>query len=745
MKKIKLCYDDPDLFQTSVTSTRCDFVLGHFEAFMQMYKTQGSTFWLRFLVSFKNHVEEKFCSNKKWLAFLMNHYHFIKVLNFIYISLHKKFLEGSNTAVKKFIHNLIALALNSPSYLNYSCQQWLIYIKSCKQLHNIFQSLFKMSEPIELTGFTAFLFTVYTDFFCALCAVFEQWYKANDLTEEELKKIDSKIIYWLPSYDTEQKIQPSCFEKYLADYWKENLQRMLLTDAIHDRFSAHKSAGCCEKFDKEKSIFKVFQFTDKHTIELMKILNNEGDTEDSEEESVHTITEVCMKDICILKPQAALCSSHKKCFVKICHVEACLEPFVCKGDEPCSQTCETKLKSVRKQEKKSGKKPEKFWKTITAEIFPIDKKKCDVSTLAESYNRDIQTYLQVRESYELDMPLSVLRHTYHQCLAELHNFDLNPRRTECLNRLRKKLSKKNPSNSVQFNVSSLRQPFYRESLLESAMEKMVKFREQYCLSKGHDIKKCETQCFSRAANTVAVSTSNAFGRVILLSKTYITIPYELTACSNKLISDKSANSNNGKKNGPNKLSETVKNNKKSMNSSVIGSITVSNSIAKENVNNVEPVSEESKKEIKDDPEDDLAKEVTDDDEDIDEILKLIGIGEPEKNLMDEEINDAKLLKMPSKDEQAVSNFFQLIGVNEATLDQDRTYASQEDESNNIMSLKVCAYCKKRETQRKMFKKCSRCKEENFPVQHYYCSRECLLEDWAETHEEEHLRFNKQAS
>lgn len=759
MKTIKLCYDDPDIFQTTVSSTRCDFILNHFEGFMQMYKTQGSTFWLRFLVSFKNHIEAKFYSCKKWLSFLVNHFQFIKVLNFIYISLHKKFIEGSNTTVKKLIHNLVNLALNSPSHLKHSLEQWLIYVKSCKQFHNIFQSLFGVSEHIEYNGFTAFIFTVYTDFFCALCAVFEHWHEANDITEEDLKKIDTKIIYWLPNYHTEQKIKPSCFEKYISSHWKESLQRMLLTDNIHNLFSEHNTFGCCEKFDKEKNIFKLFRFTNKHTVELMKLLDSEGQIDDSEE-SVHTITEINMKDVCTLKPQAALCTGHKKCFLKICHSESCHEPFMCSGESSCTVTCETKLKSAKKQEKKNGNAQETFWKAVTAEIFPIDKKRCDVSTLAESNDRSICTYLHARESYDLDVPLSVLRHTYHQCLSELHNFDLNPRRTECLNRLRKKLSKKNPTNSVQFSASSLRQPFFRENLFETAMKKMAKFQEQYCLSKGHDFTKCEAECFNRAANSIAVCTSNIFGRVVSLSKTIITIPYEFT-CDGK-IDLKLSNAEIAVDSGKNVASPRKTDNKcikqnfdeigdrfdfNSSNKGSVNDVAVCSDV-KEKTDDSKEITDDSK-EISDDSKEiseDNVEEPKEDDDDIDEILKLIGIGEDEENptteIKVENTDDSA--KISSKGNEAVENFFKLIGVDDASLNEERFGASQSENCDS-MNLKVCAYCKKKETRKKMFKKCSRCKEENFPTQHYYCSRDCLLEDWAETHEEEHLRFNKQLS
>jgi len=57
-------------------------------------------------------------------------------------------------------------------------------------------------------------------------------------------------------------------------------------------------------------------------------------------------------------------------------------------------------------------------------------------------------------------------------------------------------------------------------------------------------------------------------------------------------------------------------------------------------------------------------------------------------------------------------------------------------------LRICAFCQKKETEKKTFKRCSRCKEENFPVHRYYCSRNCLVEDWTESHQAEHLKKQK---
>lgn len=57
-------------------------------------------------------------------------------------------------------------------------------------------------------------------------------------------------------------------------------------------------------------------------------------------------------------------------------------------------------------------------------------------------------------------------------------------------------------------------------------------------------------------------------------------------------------------------------------------------------------------------------------------------------------------------------------------------------------LHVCAQCMTKESMPKIFKKCSRCKLEKFNVPRYYCSKKCQVEDWEESHRDEHLRANK---
>lgn len=767
MKAIKLCYDDPDIFGTKATLDRCDFVQNHFESFMQMYKTQGSTFWLRLLMSFKSYIEKKFACSHKWRAILINHFQFIKVLNYMYISVHKKLLEGSNTSVKKFINNLIVLAKNSPSYLKLDIIKWTVHLQSSKQLQTVFQNLFGLPDPSEYNGFTAFVYTIYANFFCAICAVFEQWHSASDLSDEELKKIDTKIIYWLPNIDTEnKKIKPMCFEKYISSYWKEDLQKMLLTDNVHNYFSAHKKSGCCDKFDKEKNIFNLFHFSAKNDINLMKVICEEMGI-DSPDDHLQTITDVSLKDLCILKPQVEFCNKHDNCRIRICHDSGCPEPFTCNGTTPCTSTCEVNLQNKEKQEKKNGK----FWKNVSVEVFDIDSNKRDVSTLAESYERDIETYLHCRGVIDLDFPLSMLKN-YSYCVTEWHNLDYNHRKVECLNRLRKKLSQKNPSNSLHINRDALKQTFYRETLFDGAREKMIALEAHYCSSKH--VFKCAGDCFLRDIYTVAVNSSDAFGRVVFLSKTSFSIPPVLTAepannntCVKKIDSRKKSDSKKSTKiNITEKKTDHCEDLLSSGCNDIIDHSASNNAKASSNKKSCKRksyIQDGEIFEIIDDEQDDSDITEYADHDEVDEILKLIGFSDHKKDdqkmeiinheeMPKEELNSPNTNYSPSNDEDKdVDNFLKLIGVKEtATTETARNknfpessedkHISETVKCDKKIKLRVCAYCQKKETVRKTFKRCSKCKEENFPVHRYYCSRECLIEDWTESHQEEHLKL-----
>lgn len=695
--------NDPNIFKSSFTSLKCDFITKYSQEFTQMHKSQGSTFWLRFLVSFKNHIEETIGKTEKWLAFMQNNIQFIKVVNIMCINLHKKFIECTRTALKKFIQNLSIIASNSPICLMYSFEEWLMYIQSSKQLHNIFQNILSVPETTENTRIVAFIFTVYTKFFGALGMVFKQWYKAKDLTNDEIKLLDSKIIYWLPNTDTVKKMKPFCFEKYISDHWKDNLPRMLLTDNIINSFRSHESSGCCEKLDI-KTMCKL-QLSKKHVLQLMNLLYNQVETDDSEE-TIKTICEKKLEYICTIKPEAVLCTSHAKCYVKIYHTDSCIEPFVCEGkNELCSLSCETEIKSNRKEDL-TEKELETFWKKISVEVYPIDHTKRDVCTSAESFKKDMYRYLHIKDEFNVNMPLSTFRNTYPS-LIETCRLDKNPRKTKYLTKLRNKIDDREASTSQTLEPRKI------ETLFENATTKMVQYQEMYCTSKGHNILKCLTSCFIRSRNTTANSTSNAFGRVVLLSKTIITIPYE-PSCD--------------------RIRSDVKKPEANINDNrVHTSIATNDNTEEDSDNDVEKMiklisSFECQTSV------DITKNDSSDD-DIDKILELINCDEKEhKMFTDANMKVEKAHRnagnFSPKDDKAVEN-----------MSEEKRIPVTGTEEDAKMNLKFCAYCKKKEIQKKQFKKCSVCKEEKFPVQHYYCSRECLFEDWEKTHGEEHFRYH----
>lgn len=72
-----------------------------------------------------------------------------------------------------------------------------------------------------------------------------------------------------------------------------------------------------------------------------------------------------------------------------------------------------------------------------------------------------------------------------------------------------------------------------------------------------------------------------------------------------------------------------------------------------------------------------------------------------------------------------------------------TMASQASPctSPKTAPLRVCASCQKTELQPYIFKKCQKCEDDNFSEKHYYCSKECQVEDWIEFHRDEHRKYN----
>ncbi|XP_023220959.1 uncharacterized protein LOC111622769 [Centruroides sculpturatus] len=66
----------------------------------------------------------------------------------------------------------------------------------------------------------------------------------------------------------------------------------------------------------------------------------------------------------------------------------------------------------------------------------------------------------------------------------------------------------------------------------------------------------------------------------------------------------------------------------------------------------------------------------------------------------------------------------------------------QDVKHETSKLRVCAQCMTKEPIPKLYKKCSRCKSEKFLVPRYYCSKKCQVEDWEESHRDEHQRAVK---
>ncbi|KAG8195760.1 hypothetical protein JTE90_010636 [Oedothorax gibbosus] len=108
------------------------------------------------------------------------------------------------------------------------------------------------------------------------------------------------------------------------------------------------------------------------------------------------------------------------------------------------------------------------------------------------------------------------------------------------------------------------------------------------------------------------------------------------------------------------------------------------------------------------------------------------------------------LKFESKEDKPVEDFLTLIGVlkdNSSAISETNSCTDapltnakgDSDVKNKKLKLKTCAFCSKKEVTPKTFKRCAKCKSQNFAVQRYYCSRECQIDDWQESHRDEHLK------
>ncbi|GIY22043.1 MYND-type domain-containing protein [Caerostris extrusa] len=223
--------------------------------------------------------------------------------------------------------------------------------------------------PVPLMGFVC---TIYFEFISALICLLKKWVHEPDLSEEDLNKIDYTVFYWKPrNHWEEPNFVPTCFDKYLATYWKDDLPKMLLTCDIHNTFNNHEIHNCCD-YAKDMNIFELFR------------------------DKIIMTPQFVIQHCSLIQPISESCPVHTDCRTKIIHSSECAEPYLCEGSKICSITCE---KSSVKQQNFSRIDETNPWKNISVEIFTcVESNKRSVSTLAQSQFDDVETFLSMQRT-----------------------------------------------------------------------------------------------------------------------------------------------------------------------------------------------------------------------------------------------------------------------------------------------------------------------------------------------------------
>ncbi|GFT39797.1 MYND-type domain-containing protein [Nephila pilipes] len=428
MRAIKLSVHQ--LYDPNLSGEKHIFFFSHLPAFKRMWTEEGKMYWLRFLVSFKKHLESS-----------MHHrVHDARLTNFIFINIHKHFVESSYNVVKNFITNIFVAAEHIHSLTEPRLTKNPFYSKESREAFRALLGKPEFNEDIP-TSAVGFVCSLYFEFISAVCNLLKKWIQEPDLEPERIKEIDVSFFYWKPFGEWQHKnFVANCFEKYLAQYWKEELSKMLLTCDIHNIFNEHKSKNCCD-YEKNMSIFDFLK-------------------EKKENPSFR------IPHIKILKPSLSNCIIHENCRLKILHSEKCPEPFLCYGDKPCVLVCEFSLQKRRQNFSKFQPDP---WKECNVETFVCkDPTKRSVCTYVESHYADIETfYLLEDEVCEIAKDCDHIDDwliCFHHDDADTRNaYNQQKRKEKLKKRLRSKLNKK-----YSFTLKDFEDPEYCWSLYEQA-------------------------------------------------------------------------------------------------------------------------------------------------------------------------------------------------------------------------------------------------------------------------------------
>ncbi|GFR18711.1 MYND-type domain-containing protein [Trichonephila clavata] len=486
MRAVNLISPDNDLFDPNLDYEKNVFFCSHLPAFKRMWTEEGKVYWLRFLVTFKMHLESNLHHPKSDT----------RLTNFIFINIHKHFVEGTYNVVKNFIVNIFVAANNFHSLNEPSLPRNPFYNKESREA---FRALLGKPEfheeiPVPAVGFVC---SLYFEFTSAVCTLLKKWIQEPDLEPELESNIDVSFFYWQPFDEWKQETYvANCFEKYLAQCWNEELSVMLLISDIHNIFNNHNSKNCC---DYEKDI-SFFDFLKK------------------KENPCH----VCIPHIKILKPFVSKCIIHDNCCLKILHNEKCREPFLCDGVKPCILVCELTSQKRRQNFNNFQLDPWKKWHVETFECKDANRR--SVCTYVQSHNIEIETYLLEDQVCEIDTD-SEKPHIddwliwFRRDGADARNaYNQHKQKEKLKRRLRSKLSRK-----YNFSIKDFEDSAYCCSLYEEANSAWIldMCDQQYSLHGNSEISETENNCNNSLKKlrkwlpSVAISTDDIIhGRVV---------------------------------------------------------------------------------------------------------------------------------------------------------------------------------------------------------------------------------------
>ncbi|XP_035227422.1 uncharacterized protein LOC118199638 [Stegodyphus dumicola] len=851
MRALKL--NDIELFESGLSPERVHFFTCHVDAFKRMWTEEGLTYWLRFLMTFKSTLENNVVKRPECciVPFRIG----AVLLNFVYISIHQKFIEGKCNSANQLIKHIFTLARFFSNLADSNSVHRNPF--NTKDSREAFRNLLGKPDFLEdyPMSMVAFACTAYFEFAGAICSLLKRWISEPDLTEAELKKVDISNYYWMPFEEWEEKsYSASCFEKYVSDYWGDDLPRMLLTTNVNNTFNSHIEKGnCCSLYKKNVNIFDIFK---------------------TQCQFFHA-EKKCIIPVKIIVPSVVQCDEHTdNCYIKIKHDSSCSEPFICNGKKPCVLVCE----SYKAEKLKNHEIKNMGWKTFHADTFTCKQKnKRNVCTLAENFDRSIETYLlkENEEHFQSSVDPKKLS-LYAKLFIEkelgcctlpfldpecLNYFEQVQRKIDYKKKLQKKLAKKHLQINNKYETECTADSTELLDICKKAQELLLLdlvidkyysvLDSSKCFNEGQE--ENDTLCtVTDAMNTIALGTHDVvYGRVVLPLKKFHSqkCQTEYSELSQEICNGKMHHSRESSKRS--KSAKKLKSGNKVINGENLqskeGNIVASNICEQEK--NIHMVSET---ELKNDFQKDKSSEelesenkvtadigleikeksfcdskckanthvdsctellissekaITSVDNNVDEksdsfksecdsqllmsgsssidmvedvsrhnestVVELNGEICDSENIVqsfnkshhsesvqlnsysscDEilfenpESDHSRNADVSSQDEKLVDKFFALIlngnrtsspicdPVSEVVKDK----AVSDCSGDKRIKFKTCAYCGEKEVKCKTFKRCSRCKVENFKQQRYYCSRDCQVSDWEESHRDEHSK------